>query len=119
MHSVFAGVSKESSELFDLLASNNRVAILGQVAQGFIDLYRKAQGIQTAKVTLAAPITEALEKEIVAKAKAMTGGTTIELATEIDPEIIGGFILRVGDLQYNASIANQFQKIKREFRKSI
>jgi F-type H+-transporting ATPase subunit delta len=41
------------------------------------------------------------------------------LATEIDPEIIGGFILRVGDLQYNASIANQFQKIKREFRKSI
>jgi F-type H+-transporting ATPase subunit delta len=119
MHSVFAGVSKESSELFDLLASNNRVAILGQVAQGFIDLYRKAQGIQTAKVTLAAPITEALEKEIVAKAKAMTGGSTIELATEIDPEIIGGFILRVGDLQYNASIANQFQKIKREFRKSI
>ena len=89
------------------------------VIQVFIDLYRKAQGIQTAKVTVAAPLTEALEKEIVAKAKAMTGSSTIELVTEIDPSIIGGFVLRVGDLQYNASIANQFQKIKREFRKSI
>ncbi len=119
MHAVFAGVSKETSDLFDLLASNKRVALLSQVAQGFIDLYRKAQGIQTAKVTIAAPLTEALEKEIVAKAKAMTGSSTIELVTEIDPSIIGGFVLRVGDLQYNASIANQFQKIKREFRKSI
>jgi F-type H+-transporting ATPase subunit delta len=49
----------------------------------------------------------------------MTGGSTIELNTEIDPAILGGFILRIGDLQYNASIANQFQKIKQEFSKSI
>jgi F-type H+-transporting ATPase subunit delta len=119
MHSVFSGVSKETTDLLGLLASNKRVALLGQVAQAFVDLYRKAQGIQTAKVTLAAPLTADLEKQIIAKAKAMTGGNTIELTTEIDPSIIGGFILRVGDLQYNASIANQFQKIKREFRKSL
>jgi len=119
MLEVFSGASKETMDLLGLLASNKRVGLLGQVAQAYIDLYRKAQGIQTANVVLAAPLTADLEKQIVAKAKAMTGGSTIELTTEIDPSIIGGFILRVGDLQYNASIANQFQKIKREFRKSI
>jgi F-type H+-transporting ATPase subunit delta len=119
MREVFSGASKETSDLFGILASNKRVALLGQVAQAFLDLYRKAQGIQAANVVLAAPLTGDLEKQIMAKAKAMTGGSTIELTTEIDPSIIGGFILRVGDLQYNASIANQFQKIKQEFRKSI
>ena len=119
MLEVFSGASKETMDLLGLLANNKRVALLGQVAQAYVDLYRKAQGIQTANVVLAAPLTADLEKQIVAKAKVMTGGSTIELTTEIDPSIIGGFILRVGDLQYNASIANQFQKIKREFRKSI
>ena len=119
LNAVFSGANQVSADLFGLLASNKRLDLLGQIAQAFVDLYRKAQGIQTAKVVLAAPITEALEKEIIAKAKAMTGGSTIELNTEIDPAILGGFILRIGDLQYNASIANQFQKIKQEFSKSI
>jgi F-type H+-transporting ATPase subunit delta len=119
LNAVFSEANQVSTDLFGLLASNKRVDLLGQIAQAFVDLYRKAQGIQTAKVVLAAPITESLEKEIIAKAKAMTGGSTIELNTEIDPAILGGFILRIGDLQYNASIANQFQKIKQEFSKSI
>ena len=119
VRTVFSESCQETMDLFGLLVNNKRVPILGQVAQAFVDLYRKAQGIQTAKVVLAAPLTADLEKQIIAKAKAMTGGSTIELTTEIDPSIIGGFILRVGDMQYNASIANQFQKIKREFRKSL
>lgn len=44
MHAVFAGVSKETSDLFDLLASNKRVALLSQVAQGFIDYIAKLKG---------------------------------------------------------------------------
>ena len=33
----------------------------------------------------------------------------------IDESILGGFILRIGDVQYNASVANQLNKLKREF----
>jgi F-type H+-transporting ATPase subunit delta len=33
----------------------------------------------------------------------------------VDPTIIGGFILRVGDQQYNASVANKLNELKREF----
>jgi len=43
--------------------------------------------------------------------------TTKKLTIEntIDPSIIGGFILRIGDMQFNASVANRLQELKREF----
>lgn len=119
MAAVFASASQETKNLLNLLANNKRVALLGQVAEAFLELQRKAQGIQAAKVISAAPLTEELEAQIIQKAKDMSGSNTIDLTTEINPSIMGGFILRVGDFEYNASIANQFQKIKREFSKSI
>lgn len=119
MGEVFAGATQETKDLMGLLASNKRVSLLGQVAESFLDLYRKTQGIEMARVITAAPLTQDLEAQIMQKAKDMTGGSNIELSAEVDPSIMGGFILRVGDMQYNASIANQFQKIKQEFSKSI
>jgi len=119
MAAVFASASHETKNLLNLLANNKRVALLGQVAEAFLELQRKAQGIQAAKVISAAPLTEELEAQIIQKAKDMSGSNTIDLTTEINPSIMGGFILRVGDFEYNASIVNQFQKIKREFSKSI
>ena len=46
--------------------------------------------------------------------KALTG-KDVEVENSIDESILGGFILRIGDVQYNASVANQLNKLKREF----
>ena len=54
-------------------------------------------------------------KRIQSKVKELTGNTAT-LDKRIDPEIIGGFILRIGDLQYNASVAKNLLDLKREFR---
>jgi len=116
---VFPNVTQVTKDLFVLLANNKRVSLLGQVADAFLELYRKAQGIQIAKVITAVPLTQDLEGQIIEKAQSMTGSSSIELSADVDPDIIGGFILRVEDMQYNASIVNQFQKIKQEFSKSI
>jgi F-type H+-transporting ATPase subunit delta len=71
-------------------------------------------GIEVAKVTTAFPITPDLEAKVLAKIKEFsTSKITIE--NIIDPSIIGGFILRIGDQQYNASVANRLQELKREF----
>jgi F-type H+-transporting ATPase subunit delta len=60
-----------------------------------------------------------LEEKVLAKVKELTGSDKVTLESTIDESIIGGFILRIGDLQYNASIVNSLSKIKREFSKSI
>jgi F-type H+-transporting ATPase subunit delta len=66
-----------------------------------------------ATVTTAVPLTEPLEKEVLKKASTLTP-FKIELKNIVDPDIKGGFILRVGDLQYNASVANRLETLKRE-----
>ena len=112
--SVFSGVNAATSSLIDTLIANKRIALLGDVASKYNQLYDQLRDTQVAKVTPAAPLTEALEKKILAKVKELTGKTT-EIENTVDESILGGFILRVGDLQYDASIANKLNKLKREF----
>ena len=116
---VFKGASKETAGLIDSLIDNKRADILGSVADSFVTLYTEQKGVKAASVTTAVALTPALEAKVLAKVKELTGSTEVSITNEIDESIIGGFILRVGDLQYNASIANQLSKLKREFSNSL
>jgi F-type H+-transporting ATPase subunit delta len=77
-------------------------------------LYDESKGVEVAKVTTALPITPELEKKVLAKI-ADFSNKKITINNIVDPEIIGGFILRVGDQQYNASVASKLSELKREF----
>ncbi|QED38495.1 ATP synthase F1 subunit delta [Antarcticibacterium arcticum] len=99
---------------FDILLENNRIIILKAVAQKYNELYNELNNIQVATVTTAIPLDTSLEAKIQDKIKELTGNSaTIKNIT--DPAIIGGFILRIGDLQYNASVARSLKDLKREF----
>jgi F-type H+-transporting ATPase subunit delta len=107
-------ISNLSIGLIDLLIDNKRLAILEDVAKKYTVLFDKLKGIEVAKVTTAIPLTEALNKLVLSKVKEITGKeATIE--NNIDADILGGFILRIGDVQYDASIANKLQVLKRQF----
>lgn len=116
---IFASSSTITKELIRVLVTNERTQALGQVAGSYISLYNKERGIQVAQVTTAVPLNDTLETEVLAKVKELTGSNSVTIESIIDPEIIGGFVLRVGDLQYNASIANQLGSIRRQFSKSV
>ncbi len=111
---VFKSTNKETLSLLNILVDNNRVSILNDVAVKYTQLFDEAKGIEIATVTTAVPLDETLKKQVLAKAKQLTG-KDVEVKNVVDENIIGGFILRVGDIQYNASIANQLNKLKREF----
>ncbi|MDD3722505.1 MAG: ATP synthase F1 subunit delta [Lutibacter sp.] len=100
--------------LINLLIDNKRLPILGEVAKKYNVIYDSLKGIEVAKVTTAIPLTEELNQQVLKKVIEITGKkATIE--SIIDPDIIGGFILRVGDIQYDASISNKLQLLKRTF----
>ena len=119
LQEVFKGAQEHTLELITTLVANKRANLLGLVAQRYEDLYNKSQGVQTAKVISAVALTSDLEKKVLVKVKELTGSDNVKIENEIDATIIGGFILRVGDLQYNASIANQLTRLKREFSNSL
>ncbi|MEI6865244.1 ATP synthase F1 subunit delta [Flavicella sp.] len=100
--------------LIGLLGQNKRLPLLVVVAKQYLILFDHDKLIDVAKVTTAVPLTTALNTKILAKIKELTGhDATIE--NVVNPDILGGFILRVGDIQYDSSISNNFNELKRQF----
>jgi F-type H+-transporting ATPase subunit delta len=111
---VFANVQSETNSLFRLLQENKRFEILAPIASQFNALFDEMNGVEVAKVTTAFPITADLESKVLAKV-AEISNKKVTIENIVDPTIIGGFILRIGDKQYNASVANRLQELRREF----
>jgi len=111
---IFATVQNDTKGLFLLLKENKRFEILGEIAEQYNAQHDVLNGIEVAKVTTAFPITSDLEAKVLAKIKEFSD-KKITLINTVDPSIIGGFILRIGDQQYNAYVANRLQQLKREF----
>ena len=116
---IFEKNSDVTKGLIQILTSNKRINLLGGVALAYVDLYNNSKGVKVATVITAVAITPEIEANVLSKVKQMTGSENVTINNTIDESIIGGFILRVGDLQYNASIANQLGNLKREFSKSL
>lgn len=108
-----------TKSLIKVLVANGRTNSLGDVASGFVQLYNESKGLKVVTVTTATAITPEVEAKVMAKAKELTASDNITLENEVDESIIGGFILRAGDMQYNASIANQLSNLRKEFSNSL
>ena len=114
---LFKNFNEITKEVFSLLVSKKRIDLLYEVASKYIALNEDLKGENVALVTTAVPLTPSLEKKILSQIGKITNNK-ITLENLIDESIIGGFILRIGDLQYNASISNKLNSLKREFTNS-
>ncbi len=113
VNKIFASkVSPLTVNLLHTLASNDRLNILGDIYKAFDNFYKKQKGIINATVTTAVPLNDKLEQQIYQKIKDLTGSKEIDLLKIIDPSILGGFVLNVEDLRYDASIKGKLAKIK-------
>ena len=115
LNAVFEGkVTNITLGLFHLLEDNKRMELLEAVAFKYTVIYDHLKHIDIAKVTTAVPLTEEIEKQVMAKIVSLTGNKAT-LENTVNPAIIGGFILRVGDVQYDASISNYLNELRKEF----
>ena len=110
---VFGTTNGLTKGLFHLLFENKRFEILHDIASQYIIQSDVLNGLQVAVVTTAIPLDADLEVKVINKIKEFSD-KKITIKNIIDPSIIGGFVLRVGDKQYNASVANRLQVLKRE-----
>ena len=82
--------------LFDVLQENKRLGMLESITKQYVIIYDFLKNMQVAKVTTAVPLTKELEAKVLAKIVALTGKNA-NLENEVNPAILGGFILRVGE----------------------
>jgi len=110
---VFAGINGVTKGLFHLLFENKRFEILEAIALEYSKLSDIMNGVEVAQVTTAVPMDEVLGAKVIAKIATLSD-KKVSIENIVDPSVIGGFILRIGDKQYNASVANRLQVLKRE-----
>lgn len=111
---VFPDAHAITQELFKVMDANKRLDLMEAVANKYSELFDIQNGKESATVTTAVPITEEIEMKVLAKIKELTN-KEVTVKNIVDESILGGFILRVGDIQYNASISSKLNKLKREF----
>jgi len=111
---VFSGkISALSMSFFDIITRKGREAYLEAIAVEFTRAYKEFKGIQTAIVTSAIGLDDKLRAEVYKMVKESLN-SEIELIEKVDKDLIGGFILRVGDKQYDASIARDLRLMRQE-----
>ncbi len=106
-------VDQLTIQFIDMIIANKRELFLKDIARVFLAMYRKEQGIIATTLTTASPLDKVSREKMQEKlSKAFNG--TIEITEKVDQTLIGGFVIRVEDLQLDASVTNQLKTIKRE-----
>ncbi|MEM6454196.1 MAG: ATP synthase F1 subunit delta [Acidobacteriota bacterium] len=94
-----------------VLNRKGRLPLVRAVVAEFSAIYKRTHGIVDVVVRTAIPLSAALRKRIEAVAARITGGTP-SLTEEVDPSLLGGIVLLVGDRKYDASLAKDLHEVR-------
>ena len=107
-------VSGAPRNLLALMVRRGRFDLLPGVIREFTRLYRRREGIVEASVTSAAPLDSA-EVEALLERLATLTGSKVELQQAVDPELLGGIQVRVGDRLIDGSVRGRLERLRSEF----
>lgn len=113
---IFEGkVNELSSRFMELLCRKGRENLLPEIARVFLEKYNEYKGIVIVEVETAVPLSEDLKKSF----KKVAGKDRKEVVLEerIRRELIGGFILKIGDKQLDNSLSTKLKQLEREFKR--
>jgi len=114
LHTLFnTKVSSQTIQFLNLVVEHSREAFLQDMFRNFIDMYRKYSGIKKVTVQTAHSFSRTNISAVTKIVKELYK-TDIEFEEIVDEDLIGGFILRIDDLQFDASIQQQIKNIKKE-----
>ncbi len=112
---IFVGeIGEVTYGFIKLLTEKTREGYLGEVAESFLEQVKVYKNVVTAEIISASAMDENTRKEVMAIVARLKKGD-IELAEKVDPSLIGGFVLRVGDNMIDTSLSTSIRNLRREF----
>ncbi len=119
LQQIFAGNIRPDVEHFlFLLIDKDRAHILPDVSRDFNRFVDEYRGEADAEAVSAVPLTEAQKAALIERLKSSTGLKTIRLTTRVDPNILGGLIIRVGDKLIDGSATTQLAQMKEQLKRA-
>ncbi len=113
MHSLLEKrVHPMTLSLVDTLIKNRREFMLPDVAHQFIGLYNESRGIKHARITSAVGLDENEKKQLQEQLNKLFQAD-VRMVTEVNPDLIGGFVFRIDDQQYDASLSSRLRQMRK------
>ncbi|AGY58478.1 ATP synthase F1 subunit delta [Gloeobacter kilaueensis] len=94
-----------------LLVDRRRIGFLRPICNQFQILLRKLQQVTLAEVISAVPLSQEQQEALLARIQTRTSARRVELRTRINPELLGGMIIKIGDEIIDASLRGQLRKL--------
>jgi F-type H+-transporting ATPase subunit delta len=110
---IFKEFSDTSLNFLELVTSNGREAAMIEIAHQFIGQLMAHRGVVPVTIVSAQQLEDKTKTEILSKINGVVKGTPL-ITEEVDASLIGGFIIKMGDQQIDASVASQLQRMKQQ-----
>jgi F-type H+-transporting ATPase subunit delta len=107
-------ISKESMDFIEFVISKQRENLLQSIGNRFLELRDEYLGIANVVVTAASEFTNE-QKNVLQSRLEKILNKKVRLNFKIDLDLVGGFIAKVGDTLYDASIKHQLELLKKKF----
>ena len=111
--SIFGNFDALSISFLEMVATNGREDLITEIAGSFLTQLKEHRGIVPVTIISAKPLDAQTKDQITSKISASINGT-LEITENVDESLIGGFIVRMGDHQIDASVSNQLNRLKQE-----
>lgn len=106
-------VSDMTQNFIGLILDEGREKMTQFMAYSYLTLYRQQKNIIRGKLTTAVPVSTDMEKKMQEMVESRTNGT-VEFSTEVNPDILGGFILEYDTYRLDTSVKSQLKNILKE-----
>lgn len=100
------------ADFIKLLIANNRIGMMRPMAMAYLGMYRRANNIFLVEITSAAPLADKEMNRLKALIESHVDGATVEYETAVDPELIGGFVVKIDSERLDASIKNELKQLR-------
>ena len=112
---IFKNFSLVSRNMIQLVIKHGRESNLGEIATEYIDRVEALSGIQKITLTSAMELSAQNVEHIIKSSDLVDTHKNYEVKSILNPELLGGYILRVGDQQIDASVKTKLTILKKEF----
>lgn len=112
-----SGAEEELTNFLELLAEKHRMPAIFRIRRRFDDMWAKEEQRLEVRLTSAVELPSSVVKQVGKEIEKQTG-QTIEISSDVDENILGGLVLRVGNMVLDASVRNKLERLRKEVAKA-
>jgi F-type H+-transporting ATPase subunit delta len=107
-------VGSLSADFLRMLVRKKREGYLVNVIRAFYAAYNELKNIREVELITASPLSEAVESSIVRMIHSQIEASSLEIKKSVDPDLLGGFVIKIDDKVFDTSLHNKLSALRRE-----